>query len=263
MRQSVFLLGIVVFLAGTAGAQTRSDNGAAPISNESAIQSAPGDAAPVAGTVPQESSQEATPQLFAVAATDPSNSASSSGASSAASGSSAADAASASPQVSTNRPPEVQSVFASYNWEAYIGYTFLRFRLAPSFAKSTNGLNVSSQYFFHTGALGIDGEGVATFASVAGQTGKFWTGLGGVRYRFSAPRNLEVWVHGLVGGAKFLPQTALGGQTGFAYETGAGVDVGAFNHRLALRFAGDMVGTHFFSQFQYSPKISAGIVFKY
>jgi hypothetical protein len=39
--------------------------------------------------------------------------------------------------------------------------------------------------------------------------------------------------------------------------------VGAFNHRLAFRFAGDMVGTRFFGTGQYNPEVSAGIVFKY
>jgi hypothetical protein len=246
MKQLVMLLAVVVFFAGTAGAQSKIDDSATPL-----ISGAP--AVADSSAVPSDASQDAaTPQLFA-AVLQPANAEASGEASDAAS----------SAQVSTSRDP-VQSVFPSYNWEAYIGYTFLRFEVAPSVARSTNGLNVASQYYFHTGALGIDGEGIATFAPIAGQTGKFWAGLVGARYRFAAPRGLEVWVHGLVGGAKFLPQTALGGQTGFAYETGAGVDIGAFGHRrLAFRFAGDMVGTRFFSHDQFSPKISAGIVFKY
>jgi hypothetical protein len=249
MRQSVFLLGFIVFLAGTAGAQA---NGIGSPAVSVVAPAASSDAA-----TSRESAQEtAAPQLFAVAA-EPANDASVA----LASGRSAADSVSS--QGPTSRSSSVQSVFATYNWEAYIGYTFFHFNVTPSYSKNTNGLNVSVQYYPHTGAFGIDGEGVATFASIANQSGKFWAGMGGGRYRFAAPRGLEIWVHGLVGGAKFLPQTALGGQTGLAYETGAGVDVGAFNHRLAFRFAGDMIGTRFFSKNQFSPKFSAGIVFKY
>jgi len=249
MRQSVFLLGVIVFLAGTACAQS---NGSASPAVSNVAPAASSDVA-----TSQEASQEAAaPQLFAVAA-EPAN-----GAPVAlASGASGADSASS--QEPTSRAPSVQSVFATYNWEAYIGYTFFHFDITPSFSKNTNGLNVSVQYYPHTGAFGIDGEGVATFASIANHTGKFWAGMGGGRYRFAGPRGLEIWVHGLVGGAKFLPQTPFGGQTGFAYETGAGVDVAAFNRRLAFRFAGDMIGTRFFSTNQFSPKFSAGIVFKY
>jgi hypothetical protein len=250
MRQSVFLLGVIVFLAGTAGAQS---NGTA--------SPAVSDVAPAAisdGATSQEASQEAVaPQLFAVAS-EPANGEPVELASAV---STAGSASSQGP--SPSRAPSVQSVFATYNWEAYVGYTFFHFDITPSFSKNTNGLNVSVQYYPRTGAFGIDGEGVATFASIANQTGKFWAGMGGGRYRFAAPRGIEIWVHGLVGGAKFLPQTALGDQTGFAYETGAGVDVGAFNHRLAFRFAGDMIGTRFFGTNQFSPKFSAGIVFKY
>jgi hypothetical protein len=201
-------------------------------------------------------SDASAPQLFATAA-DPS-----AGTGNASSASSPSATSSALPQ-DTSKLPGVQSVFAQYNWQAYLGYTFLHFNVTPSYSKNTNGFNLAVEYYPHTGALGVDAESIVTFASVENQLGRLWTGMGGARYRFAGPRGLEIWGHGLLGGAKFVPQTPFGSQTAFAYDLGAGVDVGAFNHRLAFRFAGDMVGTRFFGTGQYNPEVSAGIVFKY
>jgi hypothetical protein len=244
MRQSAFLLGVVVLLAGTAGAQTTLDS--TPAADSPAASSV---------TISQET---ITPQLFALS-TDPSNTAP---AASSTLGASTDPASTQGPAPQT-QAGGVQSVFPQYNWQAYVGYTYLRFYEGGPFTKNTNGLNFSGVYYIHAHHFGIDGEGVGTFGSQANRTLKLWAGMGGARYRFAAPRGMEVWVHGLVGGAKFLPQTDLGGQTGLAYELGAGVDIGGFNHRIAFRFAGDMLGTRFFSTGQYNPKVSAGIVFKY
>jgi hypothetical protein len=247
MRQSAFLLGVALFLAGTASAQTTLD-------------STPAADSPAASNV-TISQETITPQLFALS-TDPSGIAPATPAASSTLGANT-DPASAQGPAPQTQSGGVQSVFPQYNWQAYVGYTYLRFYEGGPFTKNTNGLNIAGEYYPHTGHLGIDGEAVATFGSQANRTLKLWAGMGGGRYRFAAPRGLEVWVHGLVGGAKFVPQTAFGGQTGLAYEVGAGVDIGAFNHRLAFRFAGDMLGTRFFSTGQYNPKVSAGIVFKY
>src|SRR5271154_2086453 len=83
MRQSAFLLGVVVFLAGTAGAQTRLDNPAAP--NPSAS-----DGAAISQGISQEQS---SPQLFALAGDPSSNGASG-----------AADASSASSPAAVSSP---------------------------------------------------------------------------------------------------------------------------------------------------------------
>jgi hypothetical protein len=242
MKQSAFLLGVLLFLTGTAGAQSNSDNPTA----DSSAWSAAG-----AATASQDTSVQ---PLFALAA-EPSNSAPNTPSS---------EAAPAPAQIST-QPGQVQGVFPEYNWQAYLGYTFVHFNEGSGFNPNLNGFNMALDYFRHTGALGIDGELVAGFGSQARFLGELWAGMGGARYRFVAPRGLQVWVHGLVGGAKFVPQTAIGneGQTGLAYEAGAGVDVGAWNHRFAFRFAGDLLGTRIFGQNQFNPKVSAGIVFKY
>src|ERR1700677_3757482 len=138
MRQSAFLLGILLFLAGTAGAQSNSDNTTAN----------PSDAA--ATNVAAASQDKSVQPLFAFAA-EPSNSSPSS----LASGTAPAPA-----QIST--AGQVQGVFPEYNWQAYLGYTFLHFNEGSGFNPNLNGFNMALDYFPHTGALGIDGELVAT-----------------------------------------------------------------------------------------------------
>ncbi|HYL46224.1 MAG TPA: hypothetical protein VEU52_04300, partial [Candidatus Limnocylindrales bacterium] len=88
-------------------------------------------------------------------------------------------------------------------------------------------------------------------------------GGGGPRFRWSLPRGLELWGHGLVGYSHFAPQTPFGGQNAFAFEVGAGVDINVRHQKWALRFAGDMIGSHYFGTEQYSPKASAGVVYKF
>jgi hypothetical protein len=49
----------------------------------------------------------------------------------------------------------------------------------------------------------------------------------------------------------------------FSLELGGGVDLMPRHRRLGYRLQADMVATRFFGTYQYSPKISAGIVFKF
>jgi len=154
-------------------------------------------------------------------------------------------------------------VFETYDWQAYAGYTFFRFYEVPGITQETNGFNLSLVYYHHGGRIGAEGEMVATYGSQWGTTSKFLAAMGGLRYRFGETRRVEWWAHGLAGGSHFLPQTAWGGQSAFAYEAGVGVDLNAHRHRIAYRVSGDMVGTRYFSTYQYSPKISAGIVLKF
>lgn len=156
----------------------------------------------------------------------------------------------------------VQGVFQNFNWQAYIGYTYVRFFQTPGVTLNTNGFNFGVVYYFKDW-IGADGEFVATFGSQFNQTAKFLLGMGGVRLRWSAPRGIEVWAHGMVGGSHYLPQTANGNQGALAYELGGGVDIAAGRRRWAYRLEADAVGTRYFSTYQYSPKVSAGIVFKF
>ena len=157
----------------------------------------------------------------------------------------------------------VQSVFQTYNLQAYFGYTFFRFYLEPKLTNNMNGLNLGLDYYPGGGWIGVDGEFVGTFGSAPGCTTKFVMAAGGPRFRWQGPRGIEVWAHGLAGYSNFLPQTAFGNHSAFAYEAGAGVDLNIRQQRWALRLAGDAIGTHYFSTFQISPKFSAGVVFKF
>ena len=159
--------------------------------------------------------------------------------------------------------PDVKGVFQKYNLQAYLGYTFVRFYAAPSVTANRNGFNYSMQYFYKGGWFGGDGELAVTFGSLNGFSSKFLMGMGGPRVRWSGPRGIELWAHGLGGTSHFSPRTAYGNQDAFGYEAGGGIDIDAHHRRLAYRAAVDMVATHFYNTYQYSPKISAGLVYKF
>lgn len=156
----------------------------------------------------------------------------------------------------------VQGVFTNYNWQAYLGYTYFLFYEAPGNHVSGNGFNYSTVYYFKDW-FGLDGEFAATHGSQGGQSSWFLFGGGGPRFRWSAPRNLEIWGHVLLGGSHFTPQTPFGRQEAFAYEAGGGVDINAHHRKFAYRVGADMVGSRFFSTYQYSPKAFIGFVYKF
>ena len=159
-------------------------------------------------------------------------------------------------------PQIVQAPIEEYYWQAYVGYTFLRFYEIPKTTVNTNGLNISLQRYFPTISwLGLDGEFTGTYGPPF--CSKFASGMGGARFRLDARHGIELWAHGMVGGAHILPQTPLGGQAAFAYQFGGGADFSIHFERIAYRVAADLVGTRFFSTNQESPKISAGIVFRF
>ncbi|MGD0957950.1 MAG: hypothetical protein ABR953_14145 [Candidatus Acidiferrales bacterium] len=156
----------------------------------------------------------------------------------------------------------VFAVFPEYQTELYAGYTYFRFYEIPHFSENMNGLNLSLAYYLRDW-VAVDGELVATFGSQAGVSSKFVMGMGGARLRWMGPRGLALWAHGMAGGSHFLPQTAFGGQDAFGFEAGGGVDLIPPHKRLGFRLQVDMVGTHYFGTYQYSPKVSAGVVYKF
>jgi len=161
--------------------------------------------------------------------------------------------------------PQVLSVYPTYRWQAYGGFTFFRFyeTSRPTVNENTVGANWSIVYYIFRDWIGIDGEMAATHGMQNGHDSWFLFGGGGPRFRWWAPRGTEIWGHFLFGGSHFTPQTAFGPQEAIAYEVGAGIDIGGHNQRWALRFSGDMIGSHYFSTYQFSPKISAGFIFKF
>lgn len=159
--------------------------------------------------------------------------------------------------------PSVYGVFPTYNWQLFVGYTFLRFYEVPSVTEDLNGLDIGMVYYPKGLWVGGEGDMTAAFGSQNGQTARFLTGMGGVRFRWSAPRAIELWAHGLAGGSHYLPQTIYGNQSAFAYEAGGGIDILAHHQRLAYRAEVDAVGTRYFNTYQYSPKVAVGIVYKF
>lgn len=242
MKHVVFVFGSILLLAASAGAQA--DSG-------SSLQA----------TTPAPESTFTAPATGATYAFAPATASPFGGAFSASAAPAASSAASSD---SAAQGPVVQSVFQTYNWQAYFGYTFFRFNIVPKFTDNMNGLNLGLVYYPGGKWFAADGEFMGAWGrSIGPNNTRFVAGMGGGRVRWSAPHNLQVWGHGLVGISNLLPQTALGKQSAFLYELGAGVDLNVLNSHWAIRVAGDMVGTHYFDTYQYSPKISGGIVFRY
>jgi len=158
-------------------------------------------------------------------------------------------------------PPQgVYGVFPSYRYQVYVGYTFVRFYVVPGVAENTNGLDFSIAYYFRD-SLAVDGELAVSLGSYSGESSEFFMGMGGLRYKHPVGR-MDVWVHGLAGEGHFSPQTPYGTEDGFGYEVGGGIDVSPRRLRLSWRVQADMVGTHLYGTYQYSPKISIGLVYK-
>jgi hypothetical protein len=243
MKQAVLVLGVVLLFAGSLGAQTISGNPsyitpyAVPAADAAATVSSSLTFAPGLSATTTTAIAPATP--WANVALLP---------------------ALSDPAAAPQQP--VQGVFQNFPWQAYLGYTFVRFYQTPGVTINTNGLNFGVVYYFKDW-IGADGEFVATFGSQYAHTAKFLLGMGGARLRWSAPRGLELWAHGLLGATHYLPQTANGNQGALAYELGGGVDIAAGRRRWAYRLEADVVGTRYFSTYQYSPKFSAGVVFKF
>jgi hypothetical protein len=233
MKQTAFLFAAILLLAAGAFAQAGPDDAQT--------------VTPAGSTADLPIAPSASP-LFAMAATPAPL---------------AADGLGATPSSSADTRPTVYNVYESYNWQATAGYTFYRFYLVPRTTLNLNGLNLGLVYYPKGLWVGVDGNFDGAWGSYLGRTAKYVQAMGGPRFRWSAPRGIEIWGHGLVGGAHFLPQTNYGDQAAFAYMVGGGVDLNLHQRRIAYRVSADMVGTRFFSTYQYSPKISAGIVFKF
>jgi hypothetical protein len=156
-------------------------------------------------------------------------------------------------------PQEVQGVFPTLYWQASVGFTYMRFYELPNATVTTNGFNMSMAYFFKE-RIGAEGE---LEGGVGAASAKMVFSGGGLRYRIAGPRALQLWIHAVAGEAHYLPKTTYGSDSTFGYEAGGGVDFTAHHQKLAYRLGADLLGTTFFGTYQISPKISAGIVYKF
>jgi hypothetical protein len=139
-----------------------------------------------------------------------------------------------------------------------VGYSYFHFDSGHNLSPNMNGFNASLSYYFKD-MLGAEAEMTGALGSQKGQSARFVFVGGGPRVRLTGPAKIEVWVHGLLGYAHYVPQTALGNQGAFGFELGGGVDYRA-RYWLSYRVAADMIGSTLFNSTQFSPKISAGIV---
>jgi hypothetical protein len=174
-----------------------------------------------------------------------------------------AAAADPAPAPDPQQGPPVIGVFENYNFQAYLGFSIARFYEAPHQIQTREGFDASLSYYYKGGWIAADGELLGTFGTQFNQNSRWVFAGGGPRFRWSGQRHVEFWGHALVGGSHYVPQTAYGGQGAFAYEAGIGADALAHHQRLAYRLEVDMVGTRFFNTYQYSPKASVGIVWKF
>jgi hypothetical protein len=234
MRNFAFALAVVFLLASNSQAQsnqTPSPSAVAPLS-EFALNApeAPAPAAPVA--------------LLPSATSSPS-------------------AALPAAPVPAAPPQGVHGVYQTYSFEIYGGYTFMRFYEVPKLIQTDNGFNMGGVYYYHSGFVGAEGELAALFGSAFGKGSRLAFAGGGPRVRWSGPRGIELWGHGLIGGAHLSPRTAYGPEQAFGYEVGGGADINPNHHRFGYRVEADLMATRFFSTFQYSPKVSVGVVYKF
>jgi hypothetical protein len=154
-----------------------------------------------------------------------------------------------------------KGAFPQRGLELGFGYSYFHFNSGHNLSPNLNGFNLSLAYYFKN-MLGGEVEMTGALGSQAGQSARFAFVGAGPRVRVTGPAKLEVWVHGLVGYAHYVPQTALGNQGAFGFELGGGVDYRA-RYWLSYRVAADMIGSTLFSSTQFSPKISAGIVINF
>ena len=244
MRHVLFLLGFVLFVTGSSYAQSSPANPlllAAPFTISST-----GDVSAVS----------ASPSSTALSLS-PAPNASGSGESFAANPFSSSPAPAPVPD-----PQYVQGVFVNYNWQAYIGYTFTHFSAQGGISRNQNGFNWGIVRYFNSW-FGIEGEMFATHDSPNNQSSWFLFGGGGPRFRWEARRGIEVFAHALVGYSHLTPQTAFGDQEAFGYELGGGADFPTPLRRIDLRAGADMIGTRYFGNNQFNPKVYGGVVFKF
>jgi opacity protein-like surface antigen len=159
------------------------------------------------------------------------------------------------------KPRFIYSDRDDYRFQLGLGVSFERFR-SSVYSASAVGTNTSLSYFLNDW-FGVEGN-VSTFFAPSiwnGEHIKLVNYGAGPRIAWRRPR-WEPWLHGLVGGAHALPQTAGHSQNGFSAQLGGGADY-RFLPRLSLRLELDYVRTRLFGQWQNNGQAAAGIVFHF
>lgn len=164
--------------------------------------------------------------------------------------------------VPPSQQPVAVAIYETYPWQLAANYTFFHFNEGGGFGPNYNGVIFTGNYYFKDWLAG-EGEIMGTWGNQQGFTSHFVFAGGGPRFRWSLPRDLELFGHALVGGAHLTPQTSFGKRNALGYILGGGVDINAHHRRIAYRVGVDMVGTRFFDTNQFSPRAYVGFVFKF
>jgi hypothetical protein len=153
--------------------------------------------------------------------------------------------------------------YEGYRFQLGVGYSYFRFRSAP-FNSSMSGLQTSLSYFLNDW-FAVEGNTIAAFGSsvFSNERSKALLFTGGARVAWrDSRRRFEPWMHGLIGGLHMLPQTAVGGKTGFAVQAGGGVDY-RLSGRASARFGGDYIRSQLYSTSQNNFQIGGGLVINF
>ena len=153
--------------------------------------------------------------------------------------------------------------YEGYRFQLGVGYSYFRFRSAP-FNSNMSGLQTSLSYFLNDW-FAVEGNTIAAFGSsvFSNERSKALLFTGGARIAWrDSRRRFEPWMHGLIGGLHMLPQTAVGGKTGFAVQAGGGVDY-RLSGRASARFGGDYIRSQLYSTSQNNFQIGGGLVINF
>src|SRR5712692_198561 len=168
---------------------------------------------------------------------------------------------------SASAAPRRISATDVFPWEVGVSYQFIRFKIAGN-SMNMHGFNTSATRFFGDW-FGLEGDVSGAWGNTP--TSKLFPTStrsklafygGGVRIAARQYQRFEPWFHGLVGGMRLLPQTALGSRNAYGVEGGAGVDF-RLGPRVSWRVQSDYVGSHFFSTWQHNWQVKTGIVFNF
>jgi len=148
-----------------------------------------------------------------------------------------------------------------FRWQISMSYSYTHLRF-PGSARNMNGFSTSIIRYVNDW-FGLEGNVTATFKSLPGNAkGKYIFYGGGMHIAWRNSTRLDPFGRVLVGGARVLPQTALGSTNTLAYVAGAGVDL-KLTGRLYFRVAGDYFGTRIFSQSQNNYQATGGVVINF
>jgi hypothetical protein len=171
-----------------------------------------------------------------------------------------AGAAWPSPSTPKSKPSTYYEQFPR-KWELSLAFALVRFR-SSIYEASAPGLNSSLTYWWKD-RFAFEGSVTSAFAPPVFANEHFrYLGYGaGPKYSFGRKR-LEPWAHALIGGVHVIPQTASGGQNGFEFTMGGGVDY-AINDVISAKGGLDYLGTHMFGEWQSSFQFLAGLALRF